>query len=488
MHTIGPPRTWQRRSILLWVWLISSLTSAALALPLRAQDSQLGDSHLWSKRFGSTIDDYGYAVAVDGNGDVLLTGSFQGTVNFGGANLTSAGSFDVFVAKYSGADGAHLWSKRFGSSGGNSELGWAVAVDGSDDVLITGIFGGTVNFGGGNLTSAGLEDIFVAKYSGADGAHLWSKRFGSTGSDRGRGVAVDGNGDVLLTGAFLLTVNFGGGNLSSAGNFDIVVAKFSGTDGTHLWSRRFGGTGGDEGLGVAVDGSGNPSVTGTLRGAADLGGGNTALIGVVDMFVAKYSGTDGAHLWSKRFGSTSNQVFGNAVAVDSSNDVLVTGDLFGTVNFGGGILSSAGSFDIVVAKFSGADGAHFWSRRYGSTSQDNAFAVAVDSGGGVLASGDFVGTVNFGGDNLTSAGLNDIFVAKYSGADGSHLWSKRFGSSSSDNGYGVAVDGSRNAVVTGTFSGAVDFGGGELISAGNADIFVVKFGASARRRGQLISD
>jgi len=362
MHTIGPPRTWQRRSILLWVWLISSLTSAALALPLRAQDSQLGDSHLWSKRFGSTIDDYGYA------------------------------------------------------------------------------------------------------------------------------VAVDGNGDVLLTGAFLLTVNFGGGNLSSAGNFDIVVAKFSGTDGTHLWSRRFGGTGGDEGLGVAVDGSGNPSVTGTLRGAADLGGGNTALIGVVDMFVAKYSGTDGAHLWSKRFGSTSNQVFGNAVAVDSSNDVLVTGDLFGTVNFGGGILSSAGSFDIVVAKFSGADGAHFWSRRYGSTSQDNAFAVAVDSGGGVLASGDFVGTVNFGGDNLTSAGLNDIFVAKYSGADGSHLWSKRFGSSSSDNGYGVAVDGSRNAVVTGTFSGAVDFGGGELISAGNADIFVVKFGASARRRGQLISD
>src|SRR3990170_6282915 len=117
MHTIGPPRTWQRRSILLWVWLISSLTSAALALPLRAQDSQLGDSHLWSKRFGSTIDDYGYAVAVDGNGDVLLTGSFQGTVNFGGGNLTSAGLEDIFVAKYSGADGAHLWSKRFGSTG-----------------------------------------------------------------------------------------------------------------------------------------------------------------------------------------------------------------------------------------------------------------------------------------------------------------------------------------------------------------------------------
>jgi hypothetical protein len=82
--------------------------------------------------------------------------------------------------------------------------------------------------------------------------------------------------------------------------------------------------------------------------------------------------------------------------------------------------------------------------------------------------------VNFGGGGLVSAGVGDIFVAKYSGADGSHLWSKRFGDTSADSGQGVAVDGSGNAVVTGVFNGTVNFGGGGLVSAGSDDIFLLK--------------
>jgi len=148
------------------VWLLTLLTPAALPLPLRAETIQLGDSHLWSKRFGSTSFDQGYGVAVDDSGNVVVTGSFNGTVNFGGGGLNSAGSFDIFVAKFSGAEGSHLWSKRFGST--SDDWGRGVAVDGSGNAVVTGSFLGTVDFGGGGLSSGGgYYDLFVAKFSGA---------------------------------------------------------------------------------------------------------------------------------------------------------------------------------------------------------------------------------------------------------------------------------------------------------------------------------
>ena len=126
----------------------------------------------------------------------------------------------------------HLWSQRFGQRLGDTgvDAGQGIAVDGADNILVTGLFQGTVDFGGGPLTSAGVSDIFVAKYDAA-GAHLWSQRFGDTGFDQGNAIAVDGADDVLVTGYFGGTVDFGGGPLTSAGRgdifrSDIFVAKF----------------------------------------------------------------------------------------------------------------------------------------------------------------------------------------------------------------------------------------------------------------------
>ena len=279
--------------VLLFSWLVSLLVLPALPIPARAQTLQ---SHLWSKRLGSTGEDTGHAVAVDSNGNVVVTGFFQGTVDFGGGGLTSAGDLDSFVAKFSGADGSHLWSKRFGST--DFDRGDEVAVDGSGNVVVTGLFEGTVDFGGGGLTSVGRydrHDIFVAKFSGANGSHLWSKRFGSADFfDAGVGVALDSSGNVVVTGWFTGTVDFGGDNLTSAGIDDVFVAQFSGADGSHLWSKRFGSTGNDEGLGVAVDGSGNVVVTGYFTGTVDFAGGGLTSAGNSDIFVAKLAPTSGA--------------------------------------------------------------------------------------------------------------------------------------------------------------------------------------------------
>ncbi|MBI4702640.1 MAG: hypothetical protein HY744_16080, partial [Deltaproteobacteria bacterium] len=116
--------------------------------------------HLWSKRFGDESYQYGWAVAVDGAGNVFLASGFDGTVDFGGGPLVSAGNWDVFVAKLD-QDGKHLWSKHFGDA--ESQWAYGVAVDTAGSVLVTGEFYGTVDFGGGPLASAGNDDIFVAK-------------------------------------------------------------------------------------------------------------------------------------------------------------------------------------------------------------------------------------------------------------------------------------------------------------------------------------
>ena len=219
------------------------------------------------RRAGSNQSDKGRRVATDPSGNLFVLGGFRGTADLGGGTLFSAGSDDVFLAKYD-SDGNHLWGERFG--GTQFDEGYGIAVDLTGHVVISGTFRDTINFGGGNLTSnAGSFDIFVARFD-PGGNHVWSKRFGANGEDVGLSVAVDGARNAVVTGYFEASVNFGGGNLTSAGGLDIFVAKFNPTNGSHLWSKRFGDSNNDIAWGVAVDGGGNAVVTGYFRGERKL--------------------------------------------------------------------------------------------------------------------------------------------------------------------------------------------------------------------------
>jgi len=452
--------------------------------------SRPNGAHLLSKAFGTAVaygtteSEEGFGVAVDKNGNILLTGMMVGPVDFGGGPLTYAGCSDIFVAKFSGVDGSHLWSKAFGGGGG-PDYGLGIAVDASGDVLVTGRFWGTVDFGGGPLPSGGGGTgifVFVAKLSGADGSHLWSKALGASNWDFSPGVAVDAGGNVLVTGMFVGTVDFGDGPVTSTSpQGDIFVAKFFGANGSHLWSRHFVGAIGptpgpvlNTGWGIAVDASGNALVIGYHQSTVDFGGG--PLTATPGGFLVKFSGTDGSHLWSKDFGYTKVQ----GVAVDASGNVLVTGHFSQSVDFGGGPLTPGGNWNIFVARLSGLDGSHIWSKGFASTGYNpSQQGVAVDAVGDVLVTGCFTGPVDFGGGPLTiSEGDLHIFVAKLSGVDASHIWSKGFARYGA--GHAVAVDAGGNAVVTGTFSGTVDFGGGPLTSVPTPsgdpsdDIFLLK--------------
>ena len=449
-------------SLVIVTGLMTGLSrSQALAAP-----ENLAVSHQWSKRFGDIHADYGLSIVVEPSGDAIVAGAFQGTADFGGGPLTSAGWDDIFLARYD-STGSHLWSRRFGGTGIDQVT--SIATDSSGNIFMTGMFWDAIDLGGGVL-SGSLYDIFLSKYD-ASGNHLWSKRFGGLGSDQGFGVATDALGNVFVTGAFTDGTIFGGGPLTNAGGRDIFLAKIN-ANGDTVWSKGFGGEQTDQGSSVAIDGTGNVFVTGSFSGTANFGGGPLTSAGEGDIFLAKFD-ANGNYVWSKRFGGSSFDL-GLSVVADDADHVVVTGGFQGTADFGGGPLTSAGGYDIFLARFD-AVGNHQWSKRFGGTNSDIGQQVVVDQSGYILATGGFQDAVDFGGGLLTSAGDGDIFLARYE-ASGNHLWSWRFGGAALDEGYGVAAGSSDRVFVTGVFGSTVDFGGGPLTSAGAGDIFLAHFG------------
>lgn len=422
------------------------------------------------------------SVKTDGNSNTFVAGSFRGTVDFGGISKTTATSASLFLAKYSPA-GAVLWVNTSGDFAASAN---AVTVDSAGNVIILGSFSSTLNLGDGLLTSAGNDDIFIAKFSNA-GAIVWSKRFGGTGVDNGYHVGTDAANNIALSGWFGFgfqsgrEVDFGGGPLASAGNYDVFVVKLTAA-GNHLWSRRCGGTQTDKPKGMAVDSLGNVLYAGEFFGTADYGSGNFTSAGSSDIVLAKYSSVNGARLWATPFGGVQpDSVAG--VATDGSANVVMSGSFNSTINFGGATFQTIGTNDFFLVKF-GSAGNHIWSTRFraGTTGIDLVRAVAVDSQDNIIIAGGIISSMFLGGEFLTNppgAGTVDTFIAKYApgsqGVPGTHLWSKRYGGYETDQATALAANPSNEALMTGTFSGSMHFGGAMQTNTGGGDGFVVKF-------------
>lgn len=429
-----------------------------------------GSGYYWSKSFGGTSADLGYGVATDSAGNAIIVGYFYDTVNFGGADLTSAGGADMFVAKFD-PQGGHLWSQRFG--GTSSAIAQKVAVDAGGNIMIGGYYSGKANFGGSDMTSVGSNDLFVVKLD-ADGKHVWSQGYGGTSGEVLRGLCVDQVGNAYITGYFSGAFTFGETQLTSAGSSDLFVARVL-ADGSADWAKSLGSTNSDIATSIAVDSQGNVAVTGYFNGTVNLGGSDLTSSGGNDVFILKLS-SDGAHIWSRSTGDVGSDI-GQSIAIDSEGNVVVAGYFQGTVNFGGDDITSQGGYDSFVAKFD-ADGQHLWSHGYGGTSTDVAMGLAVDSLGQVFLTGYFSGTANFGGDDLTSHGSYDLYAVKL-GPDGSHIWSQAIGGSSgTEIPTVITVDVNDFVLITGYFNGTANFGGEDHVSVGSNDIFLLKLGVS----------
>jgi hypothetical protein len=372
------------------------------------------DSHgnyKWAKTFGNGLLVGANSVAVDGSGKVALAGIFQGSVDFGGGSLTAVGDYDVFVVEFD-PSGTFLWSKRFGVAGQTQNLD-SVVVDQTGNVIIAGQARGGVDFGGGPKTG-----FFIAKFN-ATGAYSWSNAFPATTTYGGPWLAADGAGNMILAGSFNTTVDFGGGTLTSAGSADGFVAKFN-SSGTYQWAKQYGDSNAQNIRGMSVDSCGDTLVTGNFGGVIDFGTGalSATTAGASYVFLAKI-GPTGNGVWAEDFVGPSASLDVGSLAVDVAGGPTIVGPLGGSVDFGGGTLTSAGNASIVVASFDAAGG-YRWSYVGGSPSTATS-APAVPQG--VAASGSSVVVVGaFGasattltlqGKTLTAMSGNDTFLASF---------------------------------------------------------------------------
>jgi hypothetical protein len=459
--------------------------------------------YFWTRRMGGAGIDSGSDIVPDSAGNVYVTGSFNGLVDFqmdfGGTDLkNSAGGYDIFVAKIN-TDGSYGWTRRMGGTG--VDQGRGIAMDVSGNVFVTGRFSSSVNFssdfgGTDSKTSAGSDDIFVTKIN-ADGTYGWTRRMGGTSLDEAYDTATDGAGNIFVTGRFGSTVDFaadfGSTDIKTAQSADVFVTRIN-SDGSYGWTRRMGGTGGAFAFGIATDVSGNVFVTGdfysTVDFRADFGGTDSKTsAGQNDIFVTKIN-ADGTYAWTRRMGGTSLD-YGYDITTDVSGNILMTGGFMSTVNFradfGGTDIKTAQSMDIFVTRIN-PDGSYGWTRMMGGPDTgggDYGYGISTDSSGDAYVTGFFEWNVDFradfGGTDLrTSAGNRDIFVTKIN-ADGSYGWTRTMGGSNDDAGQDLVSDGAGNIYVTGSFqintvNFGADFGVTDLKTpAGSHDIFVTKF-------------
>lgn len=224
-----------------------------------------GDTE-WVKQFGGRYDDTILHVAADANNNIFVQGVFKDVASWGGDELKAGGGSDndVVLAKYD-TNGDHVWSQRFGNA--FNEVAGGVAVDPAGNVTIAGSFEnkGSISFGDkDDHISLGEADVYVARFYG-DGKLQWAKTFGGERIDVGYDVAVDQNGNAIVTGWFEGTVDFGKGPVTSKTlNKDVFVVKLD-AKGDTTWVQTFGDKDHDQGRAIAVDDKGNAYVTGLYR-------------------------------------------------------------------------------------------------------------------------------------------------------------------------------------------------------------------------------
>ncbi len=326
-------------------------------------------SLLWNTFLGGSGSDYGYAVALDPGGNVYVAGYSNAT--WGSPVQAYTSGNDAFVAKLT-TDGSLLWNTFLGSRG--TEVGYDIAVDSGGNVYVAGVSNAT--WGSPIRAYTSGNDAFVAKLT-TDGSLVWNTFFGGSGSDYGYAVALDPGANVYVAGYSNAT--WGSPIRAYTSGNDAFVAKLT-TDGSLLWNTFLGGRGTEVGYDIAVDSGGNAYVAGVS--SATWGSPIRAYTSGNDAFVAKLT-TDGSLVWNTFFGGSGFD-YGYAVALDSGGNVYVAG--YSNATWGSPVRAFSGGIDSYVTRLT-TDGSFLWNTFLGGSGGAYAQAIALDSSGDVYVTG-----------------------------------------------------------------------------------------------------
>ncbi|KYF64055.1 hypothetical protein [Sorangium cellulosum] len=446
---------------------------------------------LWAKSFESGDLVFPVSARLDSKGDILLSGFFRNTVDFGGSPLISSG-MDVFLAKLK-PDGSHAFSRRLSVDNSDGIFVSYVSILPDDGIVLSGRYEDGIDLGDGNPLISSNPDgygSFVAKFL-AHGELEWRRNlFTGAGDAFALGLAATPDGDVVLVGSFEGEVNLGSSTLRAAAR-DAFVVRLDGETGNEQWSRQLGDpedtmtTATIAATAVAADPDGNIVVGGRFTGSIDSvftrrrfespSGAGAFLLKAVSTgdtdWVAFLQGEGDASVSDLDFDARGNVVasgvFSGAISIEARGSL------------GAHQTSGATDLDLLLLKLSSA-GNHLWSLKFGDDSAqlerdawDTSSSglvggprVAVDAAGDIVLGTGIAGAVDFGGGLLAGRQDSDWVVAKLS-ERGEHLWSRRFGDPAAGQMiFGIDTDPITKAlVVVGLNDGILDFGDGVKVAA-----------------------
>ena len=235
---------------------------------------------MWVKRWGGWSDDDGVGLAIDPQGDVILTGFFSGAAYFGSYTLNSSGGWDMYVSKWN-PNGSVVWANRAG--GGSNDRGLGVATDPDGNVYVTGYFKHTAVFGSQTLTATGERDGYVLKMR-SDGTFDWTVPIHGQGTNHGQDIVYAGHDRLYVVGACSGDCTFGTLAAGTVGDRVAFVAELD-PSGNFDWVRMGGSGSMDIGYGIALNGP-RVLISGQVGGDATFGSITVAYRGTTDAFLA----------------------------------------------------------------------------------------------------------------------------------------------------------------------------------------------------------
>lgn len=386
---------------------------------------------LWAKGFGG-VGGSGLSLvtAVYSNGDIGIAGGLSASTSFGGKPLSVIGFRDIFVVKLDSA-GNHIWSKNFGTQFSIAEA-TSLAFDSTGNLVVGGKSINNITIGSKSFAGSGYYDAFILMMTGDTGDVAWVNQYKekssqSNGDQSITQLTTDTSGIIYAGGTFSGSICLKGGasdcaNTAGGGkDTDLFVAKLD-NSGFVSWGRIIGTAKNDAATNIAVDSSGNITITGTMGASFDFGGGSQNVTGSGQhAFLAKYSNT-GTYLNARIFessGGSAPSSVGVGLATDAADNVYLAGNMVENLIVGGDILVNGGpastSTDIFLSKFDVMLNP-LWSKSFGDSKHQYVTALRYDSlGKRMVLAGQVAGNVNFGTAELAgmSQVTTDLALAKF---------------------------------------------------------------------------
>ena len=422
----------------------------------------------WVHQAGGKSNERGTAIEPDSYGDVYCAGEVSDTTYF--ADTSFVANFgDIFLAKFS-TNGDLRWIRLCGGSG--LDRGLDMKVDNMDNIIVTGFFSNTANFGDTSLTSLGFSDIFVVKYN-SQGDFQWVVHGAGSNHDEALCIATDSDNNIYISGYFEETLHIGSFVLTTTTFSTMFVAKIS-PSGDVLWAKQAVGEDFGESISydLICDQNKNVIVTGYFDDTTIFQ--DTTLYsydGSTDIFIVKYD-TNGDLIWIVQAGGDYDDA-GDAITVDESGNIYIAGDFQNAATFGSITLTPLNSARNVFYGALNSSGTFQWVEQSTGSNYAIPLSIHYNQINGIAISGRYEIDFAIGDSSFASNGSGNIFLAVFSHT-GSFKTALSIGNSGDDSAYDVFLDNNNFAFLIGEFEESIYFGDSLLVSHLLADIFITK--------------